>query len=238
MRLSVVVPTLNEAPRIETRLRALRDEGALHELLVVDGGSDDGTVERATPLAERVLEESGGLARQLNRGVAAATGDVVFFPYADTVLPANWYASIERAVEDPKVVGGGFRLGFDSDRWPYRLIAATANLRSALGWGPLGDQALFARREVAADVGFREEVLLEDLDFVRRLRHAGRVRVLPAPVATSVRRWEHGGIAVTTLRNWAYLARHILGTRSDRTRQEYRRFRVEGRPSGSVSDGA
>ena len=219
-----MVPVLNEAALLPEALRRLR--GGADEVIVVDGGSGDGSPELAKPFADQVLCEGGGLATQLNRGAAASCGDVLFFPYADTEFPQEWASSIRATLADARVAGGAFRLGFSSSAWRYRVIAAAGNWRSALGVGPLGDQGLFVRRQVFEVLGgFRSGVLLEDLDFVRRLRRHGRVRIASAPVRTSTRRWEHGGVVATTIRNWSYLVRHLLGRHGCKDRSHYHAYR-------------
>ena len=224
--ISVVLPVLDELCRVGSALAALRAVGD-HELVVADGGSTDGSLERARELADTVVVEPGGLARQLNRGAAATSGDVLFFPHVDTVLPVSWPQRIRQLLGEPRVLGGAFRLGLDSPRFTYRLISALANLRTACGVGPFGDQALFVRREAFEEIGgFREDVLLEDLDLVLRLRRRGRVVVAPETVRSSVRRWEHHGLLGCTLRNWCFLAAYLTRRHGPSRQRAYRRYRT------------
>ena len=224
-RISVVVPVLNESAGLVPFLEELR-RGNPHEIIVVDGGSEDGTQALARARADRVLVESRGLARQINHWVESTTGDVIFIPYADTRLPEGWSEVIRRCLVDSRVVGGAFRLALDSPRVRYRVIAGIANWRSRLRMGPLGDQAFFVRREAfEALAGYRTDRLLEDLDFVRRLRRKGRVVIAPEPVRSSVRRWESRGLVATTLQHWRYLICHLLGREGEGVRGAYRRDR-------------
>ncbi|MCA8961434.1 MAG: TIGR04283 family arsenosugar biosynthesis glycosyltransferase [Planctomycetes bacterium] len=213
MKVSIVVPVLNEAQYVRRFLqRARRDPP--DEIVLVDGGSDDGTVEiariaAARDLPLRIERSTSGLARQLNTGAALARGDVLFFPYVDCRLPEGWSAAIRAAMGDPAVAGGAFRLGFDR-AGIFRTVAAVANLRTALGLGPLGDQGIFVRRPIFEALGgYREDRLLEDLDFSRRLRTLGEVRVLTPSIETSTRRWRAHGLVRTALTNWFYLGLHF-----------------------------
>ena len=227
IRVSVVVPALNEEKRIESFLEQCR-AGAPHQIIVVDGGSDDRTAELAARQADIVLEQHGGLACQLNRGAAACDGDALFFPYVDTHLPDGWHDEIRGILSDPDIAGGAFRLALDSPRLRFRIIALFANLRTSLGIGPLGDQAIFVRREPFGRMGgYCPDTILEDLDLVKRLRRVGRIRILAPAVRSSIRRWEQNGTAATTLRNWRFLVSHYLGLRGATRRAAYRRYRIE-----------
>lgn len=224
--ISIVVPALQEEERVQPFLRSLR-EARPKEIILVDGGSSDATADLGREEADHVLVESGGLAEQLNAGAEHASGEVLFFPYCDTRLPSAWPRIVLDTLADSRTAAGAFRLGFDSRRLRYRIIAGLSNFRTSLRVGPFGDQAIFLRRKTFEAVGgYRADVLLEDLDLVSRVRRHGRVRVAPEPVRSSVRRWERDGALPTTLRNWKYLAAHFLGSKS---RASYRRYRVEGR---------
>lgn len=227
MRISILVPALNEEDRIAAHLEQLRREQP-HQLIVVDGGSEDATQERAQA-ADQLLHAAGGLACQLNLAAEHADGDVLLVAYADTTLPAGWSAAIGRALTDEAQVAGAFRLSLDDSRWRYRITAAAANLRSSIGLGPFGDQALFMRRAAFEQVGgYDPKALLEDLDLIRRLRRVGRVRVLQPAVVSSVRRWESRGFLSTAARNWAYLGCHLLGIGGGLARRRYQSHRSGG----------
>jgi len=210
-RVSVIVPALNEEIVLPSTLESLRDRG-FHEVIVVDGGSRDRTIAVAAPLSTRVLEESGGLARQLNRGAREATGDVFLFHYADLRLPEGALGTLRRALEAPEVVGGAFALDLDSPRVVFRWIAWCANFRTRLGFGPFGDQAIFARRDAFERVGgYPSEEVFEDLGLIKRLKRSGRFVILHPPVLSSVRRWEADGLLTTTWRHfWASIL-YLLG---------------------------
>lgn len=224
--ISAIVPTLDEEEHLPALLAALRQVPHV-ECIVVDGGSRDDTVALATASAHRVLVEPDGLAAQLNAGARAARAEVLFFPYADSRLPGGWEREIERVLARPGVVAGAFPLALDSSRLVYRAIAAGSRLRTRLGLGPLGDQALFVTRTAFESTGgFRSGPLLEDLDLVQRLRRQGRLVIAAAPVVSSTRRWEHDGLARTTLRNGAFLLCHLLHIAPGALRRRYRRHRA------------
>jgi rSAM/selenodomain-associated transferase 2 len=188
--LSVIVPTLNEAANIEPLLASLRRESGI-EIVVVDGGSADGTLDLAAAHgATGVLSSPPGRAVQMNAGAAAAGGDVLLFLHADTRLPAGFPDAIGRALADPAMLGGAF--GFRLDRrTPFlRMIEIFTNLRSRWLRRPCGDQALFVRAETFRAIGgFPLWPVMEDTAFVARLRRRGRMAILSQPATTSARRW-------------------------------------------------
>jgi rSAM/selenodomain-associated transferase 2 len=193
-RVAIIVPVLNEARVIAQRLAELEPLDA--ELLVVDGGSVDGTqalVEARAPRV-RLLTAPKGRATQLNAGAAATSADVLLFLHADVSLPPGALEHVHRALEDPRVVAGAFRTWTVADR-PTRLgpLLHLADLRSRYSGLPYGDQALFVRAEVFRRVGgFPPLPLMEDLSLSQRLAREGRVRVVPASVRVSGRRFiEH-----------------------------------------------
>jgi len=222
VRISVVIPALDEAGAIAEAVRSAAAGGA--EVLVVDGGSADGTPERAAAAGARVLHSAPGRARQLGVGAREARGEVVVFLHADTVLPSGFENALERALADPRVVGGSFRLRF-AERTPgLRFIEWGVRLRVALFGLPYGDQALFARRAVLERVGGIPQVpIMEDLDLVRRLAGAGRLAHLPLAVATSGRRYRARGVLRTFLRNALAALGWGLGLDRERLAAWYRR---------------
>ncbi len=229
-RICAIVPVIDEEERIEAVLTALRGE-EIEEVIVVDGGSRDRSRAIAERYADRVLVETGGLAKQLNGGASEANGDVLLFLYADSTVPRGLRTAIERTLVDPNCLGGAFRLGFDGDSGVFRVIAWGANLRTRLGIGPFGDQGIFVRRSGFESVGgYREDCLLEDLDLVRRLRRRGSIRVQRETMTTSSRRWRTDGVVRTALRHWWVLAQHLAGgAKNRRARTKYSRWRRGGR---------
>jgi rSAM/selenodomain-associated transferase 2 len=219
VKLSVVIPALDEAERIEAAIR-----GALEappdpavELIVVDGGSCDATRALAAAAGARVLETGRGRARQLRAGVSASAGDVLLFLHADTRLPRGWAAAVRDALRDERVVAGAFRLRFDEPAFVFRFIEFGARVRSAFWRLPYGDQALFVRRSALEAVGGIPDVpIMEDLDLVYRLKRRGRLALLGAPAVTSARRYRAGGPLRTMLRHWLAAAAWTLGVDRER----------------------
>ena len=197
--LSVIIPTVNEAALIADFLGDLREKMPGVELIVVDGGSEDQTAALASQQADLVLQSPRGRARQMNVGAAVASGEILWFLHADSRVPADPHGSIARLLDDPKIVGGCFRLKFPRRRWVYRVSDVLGNVAVDLFQIALGDHGIFCRRTTFARVGGYPDVpLMEDAEFYRRLRRVGRVRQLPAYVVSSPRRYEQLGPARTT----------------------------------------
>ena len=204
MRLSVILPVLDEERVIGARLDELRALG-VDEIIVADGGSRDATCAIVTSSSPsvRLVSAPRGRALQMNAGAALATGDVLLFLHADVSLPADARAHIERALDSCTVVGGAFRTWTVADR-PTRLgpLLHLADLRSRLSSLPYGDQAIFVRAPVFRAIGgFPAIPLMEDLAFSRRLRERGRVRVVPARVRVSGRRFIERPVLYTLIVN-------------------------------------
>lgn len=192
-RVSVVVPVLDEEARIGRQLRLLAGSGPWHEVLVVDGGSRDDTVDAARAVEGiRVLSAPRGRGFQMNAGARAATGDVLLFLHADVELPPDALRHVGEALADPDVVAGAFRTWTVPDAPGLRLapLLHLADLRSRYTGLPYGDQAVFVRAATFERVGgFPEQPLMEDLELSRRLRREGRIRTVPARVRVSGRRF-------------------------------------------------
>ena len=222
VRLSVVIPALDEADRVAGAVASARAEGV--EVLVVDGGSRDATPERARAAGARVLSSPPGRARQLRIGAQEARGDVLLFLHADTRLPRGWDAAVRGALRDPAAVGGAFRLRFDERSLALRLVEWGAWLRVAVFRLPYGDQAVFVRRgALEASGGVPQVAFLEDLDLVRQLRRHGRLARVSLPATTSARRYRDAGVARTALRHLAIACAWALGVSRERVAAWYRR---------------
>lgn len=209
MTVSVVIPTLNEAGTLPATLAHTLTLG-FEEVVVVDGGSSDGTgdlVRGWSPCTSAgnlvSLTCPPGRARQMNAGAAASRGEILLFLHADTRLPDEARAAILRALMAPDCVGGRFDLRFDRNRAVSRLVSRLMNLRSRLSGIATGDQAIFVRRAVFERMGgFSDIPLMEDVDLTRRLKQVGRTACLPEQVVTSFRRWEAQGPWRTILLMW------------------------------------
>ena len=194
MRISVVIPTLNESEQIADTIASVpTDENV--EVIVADGDSEDDTAARATAAGARVIEAPRGRGPQMNAGAQEATGDVLLFLHADTRLPFDALASIRRVLSRrTRVVGGAFRFRTDGRGFFYAFSRIGVNLRSFFFGLPFGDQAIFVRRaDFEALSGYRDLKACEDLDLVRRLKRRGRVVLLRPFATSSSRKWEQHG---------------------------------------------
>ena len=196
LRISVIMPVLDEAARIGRQLQELLEVEGLDEILVVDGGSTDGTQQIVRSFAEvSLLVGPPGRGRQMNLGAQAAKGEVLLFLHADVSLPPDAAAWIRRSLTDPAVAGGAFRTWHVPEAnmpraWLGPLLHL-ADLRSRYSGLPYGDQALFVRTRVFHALGgFREQDLMEDLEFSRRMRQAGKIVTVPSSVLVSGRRFQ------------------------------------------------
>jgi rSAM/selenodomain-associated transferase 2 len=221
MRISVIIPVLNEEKAIGPALAALT---ALkpHEIIVVDGGSGDRTREIGAQAGAKVLLSGAGRARQMNRGALEATGDVLLFLHADTRLPASALRDIAAALGEPRYVGGRFDVELDSDRWLLKVVGRMISYRSRVTKVGTGDQALFVRRETFGELdGFPDMPLMEDIAFCRRLKQLGEVACLKSKVVTSARRWETDGVWRTIFRMWALKLFYLAGVSPARLKRFY-----------------
>lgn len=223
MRLAVIIPTWNEAAKIDSALVRAQDLGP-EEIWVVDGGSRDDTVARARQHRCQVLESPVGRALQQNLGAKHAGGDVLLFLHADTWLEPAARGQLETALAEPRVLGGAFRQRIESPRGVYRWLE-WGNAARVRWWGlAYGDQGIFVRRETFFALGgFPPVKLLEDLLFMRRLAERTRPVLLAGPLHVSARRWERHGVLRQTARNWAILAAHRWGVSPDRLADYYTR---------------
>ena len=210
-QISVVIPTLNEESFLPQTILALQGTESC-EIIIVDGGSQDRTCEIAEAAGCRVLSSRRGRGVQFNRGAAEAKGQTLLFLHADTRLPPAFAETIRSALASPKVVGGAFQLKIDAPGWPLRMIERGVWLRSNLLRLPYGDQAFFISSEAFQRLGgFAPIPLLEDVDFVRRLRRVGRLKMVSTAVQTSGRRWLNLGPWRTTWINQKVMLGYLLG---------------------------
>jgi rSAM/selenodomain-associated transferase 2 len=195
--ISVIIPTLNEATTIETTLEVVGRVRGPAEVIVVDGGSTDGTRDFVQRRGVRLIEAPRGRGQQMHAGALASTGEVLWFLHADTQPPEDALDHIVQTLCDPAVVGGHFRIQFDGSR---RAAGVLTWVYPRLRWLGLcyGDSGIFVRRtayELAG--GFRPYPIFEDLDLLRRLRRLGRLSCLSAAVVTSSRRFESRSFVLT-----------------------------------------
>lgn len=210
--LSIIIPILNEAEIIVSALSALaplRDRGA--EIIVVDGGSIDGSADLARPLADFVLAGPRGRAAQMNAGASLAHGDILLFLHADTRLPAGAGELIIGSLNH-SAHWGRFDVRIESTRLLLKLVAATMNARSRFSGIATGDQGIFVRRRTFVQAGgFPDIPLMEDIALSRQLKCLSSPRCLREPVITSGRRWEKNGVLRTIFLMWRLRLAYFFG---------------------------
>jgi rSAM/selenodomain-associated transferase 2 len=231
MRISVIIPTLDEERTIMTLLAHTVSLG-FDELIVVDGGSLDQTrqlVESYKPSTHlaaqspvRLMTAPCGRARQMNEGAKASRGEILLFLHADTQLPDGAKTMIETALDDQQMVGGRFDVRFDRPSMWGTVISRMMNWRSRMSGIATGDQALFVRRPIFEQIGgFADIPLMEDINFSRRLKRKGASAALTATVTTSFRRWERHGPLRTILLMWALRFLYWIGVSPHRLTKLY-----------------
>jgi rSAM/selenodomain-associated transferase 2 len=219
---SVIIPALDEEERIAATIDAAFAAGAA-EVIVADGGSGDATVSRALAHGATVIADERVRAKQLNRGAEAATGDILLFVHADTLLPADAAAAVTRALNGGAVFGG-FRIAFLERTLGLLWTAFAINVRMRFSRAPWGDQAQFIRRaDFVKHGGYRELPLMEDYELAVRMKRFGPVAILPVPVRTSGRRFLEKGLVRTTVMNWLIVICFRFGVRPERLARWYRR---------------
>ncbi len=203
MKISIIIPTLNEATTINKVIASLQELTGEFEIIVADGGSTDDTIGLVRNCGVRTIETERGRGRQMNAGAQTASGDVLLFLHADTRLPDGALAMIENLLQNERVCGGNFSLVFDGGTREARLLTRIYPLLR-LGGMCYGDSALFVRRSVFDRLGgYRNYPIFEDCDLYRRMRRVGKFVRLPAAAVTSSRRFE--GRFVRTFALWTIM---------------------------------
>lgn len=224
MRISMIIPVLNEAARIAATLAALQPlRAAGHEIIVVDGGSVDATLAKAQPLCDRVLCAARGRARQMNAGARAARGDVLWFVHADTLATPAALAALLDALAQPACDWGRFDVRLSGAHPLLRVVERCMNLRAHWTGIATGDQGMFMRRGLFEQVGgFADIPLMEDVALSRRLKHYSTPVRLREPLHTSSRRWEHNGVLPTIALMWRLRFAYWRGVPPRRLAERYR----------------
>lgn len=224
MRISVIVPTLNESDSIVAtldRLKPFRMDG--HEVIVVDGGSQDETVKLATSRADKIIKSAPSRAQQMNIGASHASGDVLWFLHADTLVPADAAQLILRVFENQKNQWGRFNIRLSGKHLLLRMVERLMNLRSRITGIATGDQGIFVQREAFDSVGgFMPIPLMEDLDISKRLKKLSRPYCVDAKLITSSRRWEENGVLRTILLMWRLRLAYALGVSPEKLAHDYK----------------
>jgi rSAM/selenodomain-associated transferase 2 len=223
MRISIIIPALNEAAVIERAIQAAQAARA-DEIILVDGGSQDETVNLAKQAGCQAITSAPGRARQQNLGADIATGDVLLFQHADNWLDKTALDQVRSALQNPRVIAGSFRQQIPLPGRLYRYLEK-GNAWRARCWGlPYGDQGIFLRRKIFEQAGgFPEVRLMEDVLLMQRIRRRQRPVLLAGPIHVDPRRWQRHGLVRQTLRNWTLLAALQLGVSADELACFYRR---------------
>jgi hypothetical protein len=220
-RVSVIIPALNEARHIAATLRAVGQSPG-HEVIVVDGGSIDATVQRAKEAGATVIASKPGRARQLNAGAARAEGASLLFLHADTLLPLGWGEALVRTLRGSGVAAGAFRFRIAGNFPGKSLVEWTTGFRSRWFQRPYGDQGLFLSRALFEELGgFADLPIMEDYEMIARLRRRGRIVTVSEAALTSGRRWQELGVLRTTLRNQWMRAGYHLGVNPQKLEASY-----------------
>ncbi|OCC16112.1 hypothetical protein DBT_0574 [Dissulfuribacter thermophilus] len=209
--ISVIIPCLNEKANIGNLLKTIEVFEDV-EAIVVDGGSSDGTPEIAKAHRTKLLKAGACRGSQLNAGARAAGGDIFFFVHGDSTIPRTFKEDIYQILLKKGATLGAFRLKIDSPSPPFRLVETMVNLRSSILSLPYGDQGLFIKREDFFSAGgFKDYPIMEDFDFVRRMKKRGRILLARSHIKTSPRRWGKYGILRTTFLNQLIILGFFLG---------------------------
>jgi len=222
MKVSIIIPVLNEAEHIADTLKSLdayRRQG--HEVIVIDGGSNDDTVSITQQYADKVLHSDAGRAIQMNSGIDEAMGDALLFLHADTRLPGDAVSKVINAIEDG-YFWGRFNVRLSGKHFVFRIIERMMNMRSCITGVATGDQAIFVSLESIEIVGTYPQLpLMEDVVFSKRLRKLGWPACIKQQVVTSSRRWEDKGILRTMLLMWRLRLLFFLGVSADKLARQY-----------------
>ena len=227
MMISVIIPVIKEAEQISDTLQALQSDasGVPYEVIVIDGDPAGDTIARISDESIVRLIAPRGRAIQMNEGAARASGDILLFLHADTILPKNAFSKIAAALADGRYVGGAFDLGIANARLIFRLTGWCASLKHRLTRIPYGDQAIFLRRAYFESLGGYTAIpLMEDVEIMKRIKRRGdRIVIVPDTVTTSSRKWEKDGVLYTIFRNWALQALYLFGVPADKLVKYYYR---------------
>ena len=222
-KISIIIPVLNEVENISGLLRSLqtyREKG--HELIVVDGGSEDETVEIASPLADKTIQTVAGRSSQMNAGAYAATGDILWFLHADCRVPENSDELIINALAKRASSWGRFDVRLSGNKLSLRIVEKMMNLRSRFTGIATGDQAIFIDRPLFDKVGgFPDQLLMEDIEISKKLKAYQSPVSLRDKLMTSSRRWEQNGVAKTIFLMWLLRAAYFFGVPADKLDMHY-----------------
>jgi len=222
VKISIIIPVLNEEvnlSRLSGHLQSIRQHG--HEVIIVDGGSFDNTLAIAHEITDMIVVSKAGRALQMNSGADIASGEVLLFLHADTLLP-DYALQVIADLSQDKDYWGRFDVRLSSDKFVYRVIEHLMNLRSCFTSIATGDQAIFIEKNLFDRVaGFPEIALMEDVEICKRLKKISKPVCLKQKVITSSRRWEMNGVVTTVLLMWKLRLYYFFGVPADKLKQLY-----------------
>ena len=213
MKVSIIIPSLNEGPQLKNFLETIqiwRSEG--HEVILVDGGSDDKSNASLGALADTIIKTLPGRAIQMNEGAKHAQHEILFFLHADSTPGKNTLCALTRGLEKSKRVWGRFDIRLSGSHWMLRTIETMMNLRSRLTGIATGDQGIFVCRDIFEQInGYASIELMEDIEISKRLKKFSRPLCLANYITTSSRKWEQKGILKTMMLMWLMRLAYFLG---------------------------
>jgi len=224
MKFSIIIPTLNEEKTIENCLNSIKKNGFECEIIVVDGGSSDQTVMLADPVVDKGITFEKGRAKQMNYGSENATGEILVFLHADTLLPSNALNEIEQAIPFKQGVWGRFDIQLSGKMAGLPVVSALMNWRSRLTGIATGDQVIFISKKLFEKIGGYPDILLmEDISLCAQLKKISPPLCLTEKVISSGRRWETRGLIKTILLMWSLRLRYFFGENTDTLSMLYSR---------------
>jgi rSAM/selenodomain-associated transferase 2 len=224
MKLSIIIPTLNEGENILPTLTCL-DQLEKHtiEIILVDGGSQDNTLEISRPYVDTILTSGKGRARQMNLGAKHASGHILWFLHADSLIPDNADQLIINNLQQTHYAWGRFNIQLSGSKWVFRIIERFINTRSRLTSIATGDQGIFVlRKEFEKINGYADIPLMEDIELSKQLKKISSPACLKQTIMTSSRRWESNGIIKTVMLMWYLRFAYFTGTPAAKLAQLYK----------------
>lgn len=224
MPISIIIPVYKEEANINQTIENIYKQDKDIEIIVADSEENFSTLKAIIYDKVKKIKSPKGRSLQMNEGSKQATGDILLFLHADTILPLNAFKNIISVMNNHNVTAGAFNLSINSQRSIFRLIEKISSFRSNLTKIPYGDQAIFIRREYFESTGrYKEYPLMEEVELMQRLKKDRRkIRIIKDKVQTSSRRWEKEGIIYCTLRNWLLIISYFLGVSPEKLVKLYK----------------
>lgn len=224
MKLSIIIPVLNESRHLLATLKSLTQLTQHdHEIILVDGGSQDNTLAIARPYADRIITSVKGRAQQMNHGARNARGEILWFLHADSLIPDHADQLIVNIMQQTHSAWGRFNIRLSGSKRVFRIIEQFINRRSRLTGIASGDQGIFVlRREFETIDGYADLPLMEDIELSKRLKKISRPACLTQSITTSSRRWESNGVIKTVILMWYLRFAYFIGTPADKLARLYK----------------